>query len=188
MQMKRISTTISQKHWELLNKYTEKYNTQQKVLEVALDNLENNSKQNPKLTPEEELWLRAKSTKSVCLVIKEDLRQLMDIADIDQKKDLLIRYSPITVGLEYIMQKPLKECSLKEIIDVLAIFFRISNWFDTIDQKDDNDYYTIMITHSLGFNASKLIKIQYEILFETCRVKFESIISERTIFMKIYKI
>ena len=49
----RISTTISQKHWELLKKHTEKFETQQKVLEHALESLENSSKQNPELTREE---------------------------------------------------------------------------------------------------------------------------------------
>lgn len=40
MSKRRVSTTISIKHWELLKKYTEKYETQQKVLELALESLE----------------------------------------------------------------------------------------------------------------------------------------------------
>jgi hypothetical protein len=46
----RISTTISQKHWELLKKHAEKFETQQKALELALESLENSSKQSPELT------------------------------------------------------------------------------------------------------------------------------------------
>lgn len=68
LQNHRISTTISQKHWELLKKYAEKFETQQKALEHALESLENSSKQNPALTEEENLWMR--SAPVACLVQK----------------------------------------------------------------------------------------------------------------------
>jgi len=66
----RISTTISQKHWELLKKQSEKFETQQKTIEFALESLENSSKQSPALTLEENIgcalngqnhWLSLKS-------------------------------------------------------------------------------------------------------------------------------
>jgi len=53
----RLSTTISPDHWELLKKYLKKHKTQQKVLEVALDNLDNNSLQEQMLSPDDKLWL-----------------------------------------------------------------------------------------------------------------------------------
>jgi hypothetical protein len=69
----RISTTISQKNWELLKKHTKKFETQQKVLELALEGLENSSKQNVTLTEEEKLWMRLKWAKSVCILEKMPL-------------------------------------------------------------------------------------------------------------------
>jgi hypothetical protein len=56
----RISTTISQRHWALLQKHAEKYETQQKALELALESLENSAKQSPVLSQEEKLWMSLK--------------------------------------------------------------------------------------------------------------------------------
>ncbi len=38
----RVNTTISEKHWEILKKHTGKFETQQKVLESALQSFEEN--------------------------------------------------------------------------------------------------------------------------------------------------
>lgn len=90
-------------------------------------------------------------------------------------------------AVEYYLQKPLKESSLKEVIDALVIISRMSNWFNTVDYTDDGGHYMLRITHSLGLNFSKLNIIGFESIFKTYGVKYENIISERTIFMKIFK-
>jgi hypothetical protein len=183
----RISTTISQKHWELLKKHVEKFETQQKVLEHALECLENGSKQDTALTEEEKLWLRFKWANSVVIVEKDGFKTLLETADIELLNKYFTRNKPIQWLIEYYWQKSLKECNLKEVIDALVINFRMSNWFNTIDYTDDVDYYTLRITHSLGFNASKLTEMPFVSMFETYGVKVDSLISEKTVFMKIFK-
>jgi len=76
----RISTTISQKYWELLKKQVGKHKTQQKALEFALESLENNSEPSPVLTPEEKLLLSIIKAKSGCLVQKDNFRDLLESA------------------------------------------------------------------------------------------------------------
>jgi hypothetical protein len=183
----RISTTISQKHWELLKKHAEEFETQQKALERALECLEITSKQSQALTEEEKLWMRLSSVKTACLIQKEYLKRLMETADIELQREYITKDKPIEYTIEYYFQKPLQECSLKEVIDGLAINSRISNWFDTVDCTNDGSHYTLKITHSLGINTSKLIKMLDESVFKTYGVKVESIISEKTIFIKIFK-
>ncbi len=183
----RISTTISQKHWELLKKHAEKYQTQQKVLELALESLENSSKQNPMSAWETKFWMFIKSTKSMCLIQKEALKVLIETASIERVKEFVTWNKPIEYIMEYYFQKPLKEISLKEIIDGLIILARIGNWFDSVDYTDEGVYYTLMITHSLGLNNSKINIVMIENMFKTYGVKAESTISEKTIFMKIFK-
>lgn len=187
MKKHRVSTTISQKHWELLNKHVEKFGTQQKVIELALESLENSSKQNPIPAWETRFWIFVKSTKSVCFIIKDGLKLLIETADIDLVKEFVTRNKPIEYSIEFYFQKPLKEISLKEVIDGLIIVARTGNWFDSIDYTDEGDYYTLMVTHSLGINNSKINLIMYENLFKTYGVKAESTISAKTIFMKIFK-
>jgi hypothetical protein len=183
----RISTTISQKHWELLKKHTEELGTQQKVLELALESLENSSKQMPELTREERIWLTQKSMKTTCVLLKDVLKVLLETANIEMFNEHLNRYKPLEYTMEYFFQKPLKEMNLKEVIEGVVIMGGMSNWFDTIDYTDDGNHYTLLITHSLGLNNSKLNRMGIERLFETYGARIESTISEKTIFMKIFK-
>jgi len=183
----RISTTISQKHWELLRKNTEEFGTQQKVLEFALENLENSSKQIPELTREERIWLTQKSMKTTCILLKDILKVLLETANIEMFNEHLNRYKPLEYTMEYYFQKPLKEMNLKEVIEGVVIMGGMSNWFDTIDYTDNGNHYKLLITHSLGLNSSKLNKMAIERLFETYGVRVESTFSEKTIFMKVFK-
>ncbi|WP_292374079.1 hypothetical protein [Methanosarcina sp. UBA411] len=187
MKTHRISTTISQKHWELLKKHTEEFGTQQKVLELALESLENSSKQSPELSREERIWLTQKSMKTICPILKDNLKVLLETANIEMFNEYLNKYKPLEYTMEYYFQKPLKEISLKELLDGVVITGGMSNWFDTIDYTDDGNHYTMLITHSLGLNNSKINKMGIESMFETYGVRVESTISEKTIFMKIFK-
>ncbi|MDI9394824.1 MAG: hypothetical protein QM426_05135 [Euryarchaeota archaeon] len=187
MTKRRISTTISQKHWDLLNKHLEKFETQQKVIEQALESLENSSKQNSSSIWETRCWMFVKSTKSVCFVLKDGLKMLIEAADIELVKEFVTRNKPIEHSIEFYFQKPLKELSLREVIDGLVTVAITGNWFDIVDCKDESSHHTLMIIHSLGLNNSKINVIMIENLFKTYGVKAESTISEKTIFIKIFK-
>lgn len=188
MKKRRISTTISAKHWDLLEKYTGRFETQQKTLELALESLEN-SKNSTGLSQEEEHWMRIgrEGRSAVCLIQKDGLKELLKTADIESMKELVSNQKPLEASIEYFGQKHLQEFSLKEVIDGVVICAKISNWFDAINYTDDDDHYTLKITHSMGLNNSKLSKIQFESVFKTYGVKTESKISERSIFVKVFK-
>ncbi len=76
-------------------------------------------------------------------------------------------------AVEYVLQKPLKECSLTEIMNGLIIVTNAIKWFDTAHYTDDGSHYTLRMTHSLGLNASKLNIIAFESLFKTYGVKWK---------------
>ena len=187
MKKHRVATTISEKHWKLLKKHAEKFETQQKALEIALECLENGSKHSPDLTIEQKNWLLSESSDSMCCVQKDALKILMETANLERFKEYVTQNRPIECILELFHQKSLQEFSLIEIVDGLMIVFRTSHLFDTIDYKDNSDYYLLIISHSLGLNNSKLNLTTFESVFETYGVNFESRISEKTIFMKIFK-
>jgi hypothetical protein len=183
----RIATTISEKHWELLKKHAEKFETQQKVLEIALECLENNSKQYPELTVEQQFWLTCESIGSVCCVQKKALKILMETVNLDRFKEYVTQNRPIECVIEFFLQKSLKECSLKEVVDGLTIVFRTSHMFDSVEYKENSDYYMLVLIHGLGLNNSKLNLTTFESVFKTYGTYVESIISENTIFIKIFK-
>jgi len=183
----RISTTISMKHWALLKKKMDKYETQQKVLEHALENLDNDIKPEMQLSPEEEIWLLAGKVKSACLIQKDGYKVILETLDLERFTDYVNRQKPLEYVLEVYCQKPLKECALKEIIEAIVINGKISNQFDIIGYSDDVDHYTLKMTHDLGINNSRLLKIVYNSVFHSYGVKVEDQISERSLFLKIFK-
>jgi hypothetical protein len=183
----RISTTISEKHWKLLKKHAEKFETQQKTLELALEGLENGSKQNPKLTLEEEYWIRLKGAKSSIIIEKNAFKSLVETANIELLEELFIRDKIIQYTIELYFLKSFSECSLKEVIDGLVVNLKITNWVDIVHYTDDCSHYKLIITHDLGFIFSKIVTTWIENMFKTYGVKAESIISVKTIFMMIFK-
>jgi hypothetical protein len=187
MKKYRINTTISAKHYALLKKYVEKYDSQQSVLEHALESLENNPDRSTKLLPEEELWISHAGIKTSCMVQKDCLKWLMNTADMKQLQEIMKDQKPIEFAIEFNLQKPLKECSLVEVIDGMVITSKMSHWFDTVDYSDDGDHYTLKITHSLGLNNSKMLELLDGSVFKTYGTKTECTISEKTLFMKIFK-
>lgn len=187
MKKYHISTTISLNHWAMLTRLTKKFGTQQKVLEFALENLENNQKLNRVLTSEEKIWLMLSTIKSVCIIQKDGLKSLIETANIERFTEYTACQRPLEYVIEYYYQKTLKECSLKDIIEGLVINGKISHSFDTYDYTDDGDHYTLKMTHSFGLNGSKMFKIMTESVFNTYGVKNESKISERSVFIKVFK-
>jgi hypothetical protein len=184
----RVSTTVSQKHWALLNKYSEKYHTQQKALEFALENLEENSGKSRVISPEEELWARiGGKIKTLGIIQKGSLKFLMSTADIDGFVEFVNKEKPMEFTIEYYHQKSLKECILKEVIDALIVSYNVSCMADFIEYKEDKDRYIIKMSHNMGLNNSKMLKIMSESLFKTYGTKAEIQFSERSVFTKVFK-
>jgi hypothetical protein len=185
----RISTTISTKHSALLKKQAEKYGSQQKALEHALEcqENENNSKPISKLSPEEEMTMRIVQSKLACLVEKQGLKHILENLNMKPYLTILNNDKLLQYQLEVYFQKPLKDCSLKEVMDGMIVNAKLGNWFETLTYTDDGDHYTFNATHNLGLNCSKINETLFEGLFKSYGVRVNITTSERTIFMKIYK-
>lgn len=189
MKKYRINTTISLKHYELLKKYAEKLGTQQSVLELALENLNNNSKEILQLSHEEEVWLKAfRELKGVLIYFQKDYAKILfETADMERTREYVNNEKPVEFALAYYYQKPLKECSLQEIIDAAVLNIKLGCLADSMNCTEDDDCYTINITHSMGINLAKLTIMMYESLFKSYGARFESDFSQRSIFFKIFK-
>lgn len=191
MNKRRINTTISAKHWEILKKHTEKHESQQKVLEVALERLENGSKQNSSLSQEEELWVRfgSKYGPNLSVLHKDIVRECLKFGGFERVNKMANEMNLIETQVVSICKKNLKECSLKEIMDSIVWLFKITNIFDIIEYKDQDDFYFLSITHFLNLEGRNQtdFKLLFEKLFEKYGVKTESEVSENNLFMKIYK-
>jgi hypothetical protein len=187
LKKQRISTTISHKHWELLKKYEEKYKTQQKALEVALESLENSSKQITELTPEDKTWMRLKKEKFVCVLEKNAFRTLIRNANVEPLQEYIIQHKIMELSIEIFLQRPMKDISLKEVIDGLVSTGFLVNWYDMIHYTDESSHYTLLFTHSFGPNVSQLLGHTFESLFQKYGAKTEITISPVSIFVKVFK-
>ena len=86
----------------------------------------------------------------------------MQTADIEQIRELVNRQKPLEFAIEYYFQKPLKECNLEEVVEGIVISAKMTSWFDTVDYIDNNNHYMLTMTHSLGLNTSKILKLSHE--------------------------
>lgn len=189
MKKYRIHTTISTKHHELLKKYAEKFGTQQKTLECALEKLNDDPKQSSPLSTEEEIWLRAeRELKDILIILhKSHAKMLYENVDFKRIQEYINNNKPVEFALEYYYQKPLKKCSLLEVIKGMILNIKIQGSADTINYTEHGDYYTVSMTHNMGLNFAKMLAMEQKSLFESYGVKIESNISKRSIFFKIFK-
>ncbi len=186
MHKNHLHTTLSNKHFELLKKYTEKFGTQQKALEFALESLENDTKRD--LAQDEQVWvLTGKRTESACVLHKDAFRTLLEGADIKRIIKLIKTQKMAEHMVSWYYQKPLKKCSLKEVIDGAIFFLKEAKIFDTVNYVDCGNYYTLKMIHGLDIRISKMFNIFIDSLFEAYGARTESETSEKSLFMKIYK-
>lgn len=174
------------RHEGILKKLVERHETQQKVIELALESL-NNPGKGRRLTPDEEVWLHIYHSKSSCVIQKDRLRILLETADIDRLVEYTAHQMPLQYVTEFHCQKPLTECSLKEILEAQEINLRVCKQFDTVSYSDDGDHFTLKISHDMGLINSQMLQLFLESLFNSCGVRNEYQISERSIFVKVYK-
>lgn len=185
---RRLSTTISPKHWELLKKHIEKYETQQKVLEAALESLENN-RHNSVLSIEEERWMRVyREVKTVVITHKDILESLVETADIQKVIDVINNHKMTEFMMSWLYMKPLYSCTIIEILDGILFFLRTGNMNDMSCYSDDGDHYTLKLVHNLNLNNSKIFKAMIESTFKAYGSRTESEISDKSLFVKVYKI
>ncbi len=189
MHKNHLHTTLSDKHFEILKKFTEEFGTQQKVLELALERLENNKKQSSVQSTDEQVWvLTGKGTESACVLHKDAFRTLLEGADVKRIIKLLKTQKMAEHMVSWYYQKPLKKCSLKEVTDGAIFFFKAAKIFDTVNYVDCGNYYSLKMIHGLDIRTSKMFNIFIESLFEAYGARTESEISEKSLFMKIFKI
>lgn len=183
----RVCTTISAKHWELLKKYKIKFETQQKTLEVALEGLENDPKQNSKISQEELFWQCILQHKEICHIHKDIIFELIRTADLENMKKVLATKKIAEYLLTMYYQKPLNKCSLIEILDGIILLFKAGNVTDSMRYTDEANCYVLKIVHSLNEDCSKMFVVLVESVFEVYGLKTENEVSEKSLFIKIYK-
>lgn len=187
MHKRRLNTTISQKHWEILNKNVQKCGTQSKVLEAALEALETGE---ARLSREDLLWTRmGRELKSLIAILHKDLfLELIRTADFERFMEIVTKLKLSEYQVAWYYQKPLKECSLKEVVDGIILTSKVGNWLDSINCTDEGEYYSLKVTHSGGSeNYSRIFKIFFENLFRAYGARTESEISDYSLFMKVFK-
>ena len=187
MKKHRISTTISAKHWNLLEKYTERFETQQKALEHVLENFDDEGN-NKVISPEDKLKSKLIVFKPLCYIHKDIFLELFRTADYKQLCALLISMKIAEYQLIIFYEKPIKDLSLKEVVEGIVVTSRSGNWLETLEYKDDGSCYTIIATHNAkNINFSKMFSIFFDSLFESYGAKTESTETEHSLFMKVFK-
>ena len=167
----------------------EKYGTQQKAIENALENLEKNFNLSQELSREEKLWLGFhREGKGILTIFPNELtRILIETADMEYFREYIHKVKQTEAALNYYYDKPLKDFSLHELIEGIMLNIKLQGSSDTLKYTEENEYYKIYLTHRLGINVSKSLKIMNESVFDSYGAKYETHLTERSVFFKIYK-
>ncbi len=191
MEKHRINTTISAKHWEILQKYAAKYETQQRALEAALDGLENDTKKNPSLSPEEQYWMRIGReimTTGVGIIIHRELFiALLETEDLDLIEEVIANQKLGEQFGSWYFQKPINKLGLNEVIEGLIFYFKTGHLLNAISYTDYGNRYELNMIHSINIKYSKLIRICVEDIFNEYEVRTESEVYEKSLFVRVYK-
>jgi hypothetical protein len=109
-----IHTTISLSHWEILKKHEEHCETQQKVLELALENLGDESSRPHPISLEEKQWMRiGKELKNnVSLIQKNSAKILFETASVEKFREYIGKEKLLEFAIEWFYKKPVKQCNL----------------------------------------------------------------------------
>ncbi len=190
MRKNRICTTISARHWGLLRKHLEKFMTQQKVLEAALEKLEESSSRDSELRSDEKLWndMGKELRHNLCIIHKDVIKEVFKSGGFERMAKKSAEMNLMEFQVIFSCKKPLKECNLMEIMEGIVQSYRLVNIFDTIEYEDLGNYYLLIIFYNLDIGTCTMnIMSGFEKLFRKCGVKTESELSENHFFMKIYK-
>ncbi len=183
-----IHTTLYDKHFELLKKYTEKFGTQQKVLEFALESLENDTKRSFAQSADEQVWVfTGRGTESACVLHKDAFKTLLEGADVKRIMKLIKTEKMAEHMISWYYQKPLKKCSLKEVLDGVIFFLKAAKIADTVNYIECDNYYSLKMIHGLNIGTSRMFSMWIATTFEAYGLKTQSEISEKSLFMKICK-
>lgn len=188
MDTHRINTTISTKHWEILKNHTAKYESQKKALEIALESLENYTRPSPEQFTDKQVWvLTGQGTESACILHRDAFKALMEGADVKHIIKVLANQKTSEHMISWYYQKPLKKCSLEEVMDGVIFFINAAKVADTVNYVNSGNYYALKMIHSLDTKTSKMFDVFIKSLFEVYGLKTESEISSKSLFMKIFK-
>jgi len=185
----RLSTTISPKHWSLLKKYSETYETQQKTLERALEYLDNIPPEIRQLSQDDITWLRVgRDVRPISVLFPKDyFKVIIEKVDLEDFQRFVDIQRPVEYGVEYFHHKPLKACNLQEVVNGIMMTIKLQGSADAVNCMDAGDCYEIYLNHTLGINSSKMVEMMNVSALKTYGARFESSISERTVYFKIYK-
>lgn len=188
MRKYRVGTTISKKHHELLLKHVETFGTQQKVLEHALESLENEKGKPPELTREEELWHRMYLIKDMFTVITSEYAKILfETADMEQLKEYTKEEKPMEFLIEWYYNKPFHELSLREVIDGIILTAKMHTSLIVANFEEHDEYYSIDLKNNISSIYSNTILIMYESVFKSYGIEPKCQFRGRSTYFKIEK-
>jgi hypothetical protein len=184
----RIYTTISKKHYSILKKYEEKYRTQAKTLELALELL--NGK--PLLSEEEQIWRIVYKTPRAVTINRDLLIRLFEVflernGGEQELRDLCTKSGYLCTLFLSILGKPVDQANLREAVDALYMLYNFSHFFERVSLREQDNFYELTLTHPGNKFYSMAFKIFTEIILKDLNLKIESRIEEHYLILKIYK-
>lgn len=179
----RLNTTISKRHYEILEKYKDSYGSQKKTIETALELLERQN--TPELNSEDELWLRLRKECDVAAFPRIAARYI-----IAGNQDEAIRNNYLPFYIEWFYKKQITQLSWEEILLALKKFLETTNIFKSLTYGRAEDKPNAL--RIIGYVGMNYETSQYYARYITyflekyCNCKVTSSITETGITLDIF--
>lgn len=174
---KKLSTTISALHWEIIKRYLKKLGSQQRVIEKGLELLDNSEYEinedklrlavDPDAVVMHRSWFEA--------AMKGDWKSVED--------------SPVAeFGVMLLKKKPMYKMSFNEQVHGLCDLIVASSQFERVirDEGDDGSI-KITLTHHGGMKVSEHLSKLGEKYFKDYGINFETNLSDYYIIYRVWE-
>ncbi len=144
MKKRRISTTISKKHWAILKEKLEKYGSQQKVLEAALDVLDGEGTIS-KLNPIQRQRMEVLDFPSLAMFPRRTIKHTLE-----GHWNRIAEEKVYELGLLVTTGRHVDDMGFLELLESFCDLLRTLNFFEDVQIEDKGGTCTIKLLHSEG--------------------------------------
>jgi hypothetical protein len=171
MRKRRLSTTISHEHWEILQKNLKKYGSQSKVLEAALERLDNDALF--RLDEIQRKRVDLLNFPGAVLINRRCIKHTLE-----GRWERIVEEGLFEFGILVTSGKLTDRFTFHELVASFCYLLRLLNLFEEIAYEEAGDTCTVKLWHHEGKTYSKYFAYLHELFFRRQGIECKTEISE----------
>jgi len=175
MKKHRISTTISERHWGMLERNLEEYGSQQKVLEAALDALEGEGALS-RLDPIQRQRVEVLDFPSLAMFPRRTIKHALE-----GRWNRIAEERIYELGLLVTAGRLADDMAFPELVKSFCGLLKTLNLFEDVHREDRGSTCTLKLLHSEGKTYSERFAYLNEEFFKERGIDYQTAIADNYI-------